>query len=139
MADTLGFYTRCKCATPYNKWLDQHVTWYGQPPVGATHEFIIFNDKLKCPQKFALKMMSVFFGWVPFFSVVSTYFSYKWRLSNLLFGGIQPTFSREYTLENLFMKTLMTGFWALGFCMGVCPFQPLLQPLSGDSPQQWRS
>lgn len=119
LVDTLGFYTRCKCATPYNKWLDKRVTWYGKPPPGATNEFIIFNDKLKCPQKFALTMMGVFLGWVPFFSVVQTYFSYKWRLSNLLFGGIQPTFKPEYTVENFFIKYVTTGFWGLGFCKGM--------------------
>ena len=118
MVDTLGFYTRCKCATPYKKWLDKRVTWYGKPPPGATNEFIIFNDKLKCPQKCGLSLMGLFFGWIPFFSVIQTYYSYKFRLSNLLFGGIQPTFKPEYTIENFFIKFVSTGFWGFGFCKG---------------------
>ena len=48
---------------------------------------------------------------------VSSYISYKWRLSDLLFGGITPHFSPDYTCENFFMKYLTTALWGLGFCM----------------------
>lgn len=61
----------------------QRVEWYGLPPPGMEGEFVIFNDKLNCLQKMALKLMNLFFGFVPGFQVVSSYFSYKWRLSNL--------------------------------------------------------
>lgn len=115
-ADTLGFYTRCKCATPYNKWLDKRVEWYGLAPPGMDGEWVIFNDKLNCFQKLALSLMKVLFGFLPGFSVISSYFSYTWRLSNLRFGGIQPTLGAGYTLETFFMKYLTTGFWGFGFC-----------------------
>ena len=59
---------------------------------------------------------AIFFGFVPGFQVVSSYFSYKWRLSNLMFGGVTPTFGEGYTFQELFMKYLKTGLWGLGFC-----------------------
>ena len=83
VADTLGFYTRCKCSLAYNKWLDRRVEWRGLPPQGFNNEFIIFNDKLNCLQKTALKLLSLFFGFVPGFQVFSSFLSYHWRLSNL--------------------------------------------------------
>jgi hypothetical protein len=116
LADTLGFYSRCKCGTPYTKWLDKRVEWEGLPPPGTDNTFVIFTDKLKCPQKMALKLLSLCFGFLPGFQVLSSYFSYKWRLKNLLFGGITPHFGPDYTLENFFMKYFMTGLWGLGFC-----------------------
>ena len=43
----------------------------------------------------------------------------QWRLSILLFGGITPHFSPDYTCENFFMKKYLTTalLWGLGFCM----------------------
>ena len=116
LADTLGFYERCSCAMSYNKWLDKRVEWYGVPPEGTTNEFVIFNDKLKCPLKLALKLMGICFGFVPGFQVISSFFSYKWRLSNLMFGGITPHFGESYTMGEFFMKYVTTLFWGLGFC-----------------------
>ena len=103
---------------PYTKWLDKRVEWHGLPPAGTDNEFVIFTDKLNCPQKMALKLLTLFFGFVPGFSVISSHFSYKWRLSNLMFGGITPHFGEGYTFATHFMKYLTTGFWGLGLCYG---------------------
>ena len=56
---------------------------YGLPPQGFNNEFVIFNDKLNCLQKMALKLLAVFFGWIPGFQVFGAFLSYTWRLSNL--------------------------------------------------------
>ena len=140
---TLGFYRRCPCRcgpcknrTTYPRWLDKHVEWDGAPPPDTTNEFQIFDDKLVCCQKLTMMLFNIFFGFLPFLQIFAAtckqrFFnrcctlrplncavadSYKLRLSNLKFGGIQPEFSAGYSCGAMFGKYLSTMCWGFHCC-----------------------
>jgi len=95
---TMGLYAKCPCRCgpcknriSYERWLDKRVEWVGAPPAGTNNEFQIFNDKLVCTQKLNLMCLECWCGCIPFFQLYSATYSYKMRLGNLTFGGIQVT------------------------------------------------
>ena len=61
-------------------------------------------------------LFKIFFGFLPCFSVISSWYAYKLRLSNLRFGGVQPVSGPGYTLCNMLGKYCQTLCWGLGFC-----------------------
>ena len=84
---------------------------------GTTNEFKIFDDKLVFLQKMRLMALNICFGWLPFFQVITSCYSYKLRLSNLQFGGITPSFGEGFSLESMFKKYLSTLCWGGGCCL----------------------
>lgn len=86
--------------------------WEGLPPPGCTDEFIIFNDRLSFFQKILLMFLQPF-DFVPFFQVLS---SYKLRLKNLKFGGIDPEFVPMFNCVVMLKHYIKT----ICYCCSLC-------------------